>query len=368
MKIGHFILSLGTGGAEKLLVDTLPKYKKLGHNVSIIQLSSILESSDYVKKMQEEGIELVSLSKGKLRNPMLIFKLRKLLKQDFDIVHVHLFPTLYFISLASLFLRKKPWLVFTEHSISNGRNNKPIFKHIERLIYKRYDAIIVISENIKAMLQKWLNSDRKITLIRNGVDIKKFGDALPYNDDYFKNEFNIKDNSFKLFMTARFGYPKDHATVVNALMYLPEQVHLFFVGDGLERKQIEQLCIEKKVFNRVHFLGFRNDIPRLNRSANINILSSLYEGMSGVALEAMASGRPFIGSNIIGINDIVPNDDFLFETQNHTDLSNKILSIMNDHKFAKKLEREGLQKAAQFAAEIMIDNHLKLYNSLLSRK
>jgi len=81
MKIAHVCLSLGKGGAEKLLVDTLPLYVKDGHQVTIVQLSSILEEATYIDTVLQAGIQVITLSKGGFRNPLLFFKILNLVKK-----------------------------------------------------------------------------------------------------------------------------------------------------------------------------------------------------------------------------------------------------------------------------------------------
>ena len=238
---------------------------------------------------------------------------------------------------------------------------------IEKYIYRGFDKVIAISEKVRSELEAWTGI-KNICLIKNGLDTKKIFTAQPYDNSFFEKEMNISDSSFKLFMTARFSYPKDQSTVVRALKLLPENIHAFFIGDGNLKTETEREVEEFQLGKRVHFLGFRTDVPSLIKSADINILSSAHEGMSGVTLEALAAGKPFLGSNVPGINDIVPDSRFLFKTKDEIDLAFKIQEIINKTELQSAMIKEGLNTVAKFDIEIMVNEHIRLYNSLLRQQ
>ena len=369
MKIAHVCLSLGKGGAEKLLVDTLPHYVSDGHEITIIQLSSILEEPTYIDTVEKAGIKMISLGTGGFKNPIYIFKILKLVrKSDFDIFHVHLFPCLYYVSIVAR-LTKMPIMVLTEHSTLNGRRTKKMLRPLENYIYSKFDAIVAISDNVAAALKSWIPElSQRIQVINNGVDIEKFQSAEAYDEIYMKNNFDVDKNTVKLMMASRFSDPKDQPTIIRALRHLPDHFHAFFAGDGDEMEKSRQIAGELNVSHRVHFMGFRADIPRLMKTADINILSSFYEGFSGVTLEGLASGRPFLGADVPGINDVVPNSDFLFEGRNEVQLASKIMNIIENPQYAASLAIIAKAHVAQYDMRTMIAKHLELYNRLLQKK
>lgn len=368
MKIAHLCLSLGKGGAEKLLVDSLPMYGA-GHDITVIQLSSILEEPTYIQTVEAAGIKVVTLGTGGFKKLSYFFQIHKLLRSGgFDVFHVHLFPCLYYVSVAARFVKNPPVLVVTEHSNSNGRSNKAWLSPIEKWVYQKYDAIIAVSQNVEAMLQKrFPELQSKIHQIKNGVDLNRYHPAKTEEGGVFATEFQCPPGTIKLFMTSRFAPPKDQQTVIQALQQLPPNFELFFAGDGPNMEASIALAKQLQLEHRVHFLGFRNDIPQLMRFATINILSSLYEGLSGVTLEAMASGKPFLGTDVPGINDVVPDSRFLFEKQNPTQLAQKILGISNDFGLQSAMVQNGIEHVQSFGMRHMIEAYLNLYDRLKTR-
>jgi len=368
MKIAHVCLSLGKGGAEKLLVDTLPIYVRDGHEMTIIQLSSILEEPSYIDTVTKAGIKVITLSNGGFKNPFLLVKILKLVKRsDFNIYHIHLFPCLYYFSIISRLI-KMPVMVLTEHSTLNGRRTKEMLQPVEKYIYSKFDAIVAISENVAHALKIWIpDVGHKIQVINNGVDIEKFQSAEAYDETFMKTNFNVDQNTVKLMMASRFSDPKDQPTIIRALQHLPAHFHVFFAGDGDEMEKSIQIAADLKVENRVHFLGFRADIPRLMKTADVNILSSFYEGFSGVTLEGLASGQSFLGADVSGINDVVPNRDFLFEGGNEVELASKIKQIVDNSEYAASLSSIAKSHVLQYDIRTMIAEHMDLYNSLLHK-
>lgn len=368
MKIIHICLSLGAGGAEKILVDTLPLYKGLGHDVSIIQLSSILEEKAFVEKMKEEEVPVITLSTKGFFNPTLLFTLSKTLKREkADVIHVHLFPAFYYISFLKMIGMLKPVVVFTEHSVRNGRSGSKLFSTIEPFIYKRFDGIVAISQNVKLMLLHYLPKlNDKVHLINNGVNIKKFTSAVPYDRSLFSKEYLLPENAILLMMTSRFSDPKDHNSFINCLEYLPLNYYIVFVGEGPEMEKCKTLSL--KYNDRVKFLGFRMDVAQLMKMADINILSSWHEGFSCVTLEALASGKPFLGSDVTAINEIVPDSRFLFEAGNSKLLSYKIEEIITDNSLAQDMATLANQQVEKYDVNETVKQHIALYKRILNTK
>ncbi|MCE7041268.1 glycosyltransferase [Dyadobacter sp. CY312] len=367
MRILHIINNLNKGGAERLLVDNLPLYIKADVHVEVLQLSELHSEPQYLKTLLDGGVKCHSLGQTSLYNPLLVMSLVKFLSQNrFDIVHVHLFPAMYWVAIASKFISQKPVLVFTEHSTQNKRSKNSLLKPLEIFIYRSYNSIIAISEQIKDKLISWTGFTDKIRVIRNGVDTLRFEQAPKYDDLFWTNEFSIPRGSVKMLMTARFSYPKDHATLVRALSQLPGNHFLILVGEGPNKEEIKALSLVQGVSERVIFAGFRNDVSSLMKSVDINILSTDYEGMSGVSLEALASGQPFLGSDVAGINDLVPDSRYLFAARNSDAAAQQITNIIANPALKTSMISDGLEHASKFDVNYTLNNHLKLYSEIVT--
>ncbi|MDA3854146.1 MAG: glycosyltransferase family 4 protein [Bacteroidales bacterium] len=356
MKVLHVINSLEGGGAEKLLTEILPLLKQQGCETELLLLSD----NNNVFKVEDIPTFVIG---GNIYSVFNIFKVRKYLKRGYDIIHVHLFPAQYFIAFASFLFRHNSKIVFTEHSNNNRRWNKWVFKGIEKFVYRRYDRIIAITDAVKSNILAWVGSESvDIEVINNGVDLKRFEQPV-YQIRDISNRLSEED--IILMMTSSFSEAKDHNTVIRALCHLPSKYKLVLVGEGKMRSEIEALVNDLKVNGRVLFLGFRDDAERLMKSVDINIQSSHWEGFSGVALEAMAAGIPFIGSDVDGIKDVVAGHGILFQQGDDKELASKILALIDDEAYYQRVVRDCQLRAQDFSIDVMVDSLQLLYKSLI---
>ena len=211
MRILHVITSLEIGGAQRLLADLLP-LQAASADVNLLVYKRV--GNDFEKSIEQVGIQIICLNEHNFYNPGVILRLRKIFK-DYDLVHAHLFPTIYWASLAARGLKIN--LVYTEHSTSNSRRNKWYFRPIERFMYGRYDRIISISQQTHEALISWLGQyDERFVVINNGVDTLKFASV------------KVPVIPKSLIMVSRFANSKDQETVIRAMQHIDNEATLRF--------------------------------------------------------------------------------------------------------------------------------------------
>ncbi len=358
MKLLHITNWMGYGGAEKLLVDTLPKYKEQGIDTELLLLNDY--KTPFYKALRDIKIHSTYNSIS-FYNPLHIFKIRRIIKK-FDIIHVHLFPSLYWVSLASLFMKNKPIIIATEHNTNNRRRGNKIFQIIDRFIYNRFNTIIAISTSVQKLLQKHLGQQYYIPVIANGILVNTFENAT----GYLKSDFGIEEKQKVIIQVSGFSPQKDQITLLKAITLLPNNVSLILVGDGPLLNNAKDIAKQLGIDKRVLFLGQREDIPQLIKMSDIYVLSSHFEGFCLAILEGMASRKPCIASNINGLKGTIGKAGLLFEKSNHIELSEKLQLLLNDEKLSKKVSEQCLKRSKKFDISIMVENHIKLYQTLLS--
>jgi glycosyltransferase involved in cell wall biosynthesis len=360
MKILHYINNLGSGGAEKLLTDILPLMKKEGHEVSLVISNSNRNMKRHEEVLKSNGIKIIDLNIS-FYNPFQIVKLVLLIKKGkYNIVHAHLFPSQYWLAFASFFLDKKIKLIKTEHNASNNRRKYLIFRLIDSSFYKRYDLIISITDTVNANLKKWLLSSIETKVIHNGVNIQEINVA--------KKTEEINDIpliGFKnILMVGSFDFSKKNQLyLLEVLKLLPKNYRLFLVGEGPNLKNVKLEAKNIGILDRLFFLGIRNDVYSLIKSVDLNILSSFHEGLSGFTLESLASGKPFLGSNVEGIKDIVPNSSYLFENDDAEKLASKIRSILNDKNLSRRMVNDSKIHVCEYDIKKMANTYLETYKT-----
>lgn len=362
MKVLQVINSLATGGAEKLLLDTIPKYIEKGIEMDILVLNGT-EYPFYNELKNNPNFQLISLGKLSVYNPFLILKIIKYLK-NYDFIHVHLFPSLYWVSLAKLISFSKVKLIYTEHSTNNRRMNNWFLKIIDRFVYSKYNKIICITNEVENQIKNQLHfSNDKFIVIQNGIDLSKIEIATNYSIKELN--LNLPNDVKLLLQVSSFQFPKDQSTVIRSLLYLPQDVHLLLVGQGVLLEQNKQLVNELQLSDRVHFLGVRMDVARLLKTCDILILSSQYEGLSLSSMEALASGKPFVASNVPGLKEIVSDAGILFPFQDDGKLAEICNELITNKNKYDTIVVNCLLKSKQYDINIMIQKHINLYQSLL---
>lgn len=361
MKVLQIINSLATGGAEKLLLETLPLYRERGIKMDILVLNGTDHS--FMKELKALNCCMVySLGLKSVYNIFHIFKIIPYLKK-YDIIHVHLFPAQYWVVLAKIISFSKTKLLFTEHSTSNRRIKNKWLKPIDRFFYKNYHKIICITNEVLSILYKHTSlSEQKFEVIKNGVVIEKFKSATPYSKNVF---FKEKEANIKLLMqVSSFHEPKDQATLIQSLQFLPNNIKLLLVGDGVLRKDCEALVQQLQLENRILFLGIRMDVSQLLKTVDIVVLSSKYEGLSLSSIEGMASGKPFIASNVPGLSEVVSGAGVLFTQGDENELAQLIMELFNDEKQYQAVAKSCEMRANQYDIKNMIAQHITLYESI----
>ena len=361
MKILHIINSLATGGAEKLLLDTIPLYNKKLIQCDLLVFHEI--NCPFMNLLKDKKCcKIFNLHFKSVYNPVIIFKIIPYLKQ-YDIVHVHLFPAQYWVVLAKILSFSKVKLIFTEHSTSNRRLKNKFFRVFDLIIYFHYKKIICITKNVKnELLSKLKLNYNKLIIIQNGVELDSIYQSKPYlKEDIIPGIFN---NDNLLIQIGGFRIEKDQITTIKSLLHLENNVKLILVGIGILENKCKLLVKNLNLEQRVFFLGLRMDIPSLLKTADISIVSSHWEGFGLVAVEGMASGKPVIASDVDGLNYVVSGGGILFEKGNAKKLAEIITKLFEDEILFNQTVKNCKIKALEYDINKMIDNTIDLYKIL----
>lgn len=365
MKILHIINGLAMGGAENLLVGLAGTQVMSGNEVTVAPLVCP-EYTIIREKLESLGVSVKPFkASGSVYSPSFIPKIVNLSKQ-FDVIHVHLFPSLYWAGLANLFNGFSVPFVFTEHSTNNRRRNNRILHWTDFLVYKYcYNRIIACADKVLDSFKSFFPSVRHCCTINNGVNIASFTDALPYTK---KTLLGINETDFVIIMVARFMSMKRQDTVVEALSKLPDTVHVAFVGgnendDGLIR--IKKIANDLNLSERVHFLYTRNDVPKLLKTADVILMASDYEGLSLSSIEGMAAGKPFIASDVDGLREVVGGAGVLYKNKDSNELARLIFKLYKEKDYYEEIRNQCLERAKQYDINRMLSLYYQVYSEVV---
>lgn len=357
MRILHVITSLEIGGAEKLMVDLLPRLNTEENQVDLLVFNGI--RTIFTEQIEAKGIKVYSLSNSrKVYNPLNVFRLIHYLK-CYDIIHSHNTACQLFVPIAKTLSFAKCKLFTTEHNTTNRRRGNVLYKIIDLWMYRRYKKIVCVSDSVEANLKTHLHSatlNSRILTIANGIDRSRFYNASPSNEIR-----SLAIGQKIILMVARFDPQKNQAALIRALTLLPSDTSLFFVGKGELQSECVRLSKQLNVIERVHFLGVRNDIPELMKSADVIVLSSHYEGLSLSSLEAMASGRPFIASDVPGLREIVKDAGLLFPDDDSAKLAEILNKVLSDKSIYLSVANRCIEKSKKYDISNTCYSYFELY-------
>ena len=144
-----------------------------------------------------------------------------------------------------------------------------------------------------------------------------------------------------------------------------------FAGDGALRKELEDKVDRLGLGQNVLFLGRRNDIPEILACCDIGVLPSKAEGLPNAVLEYLAAGLPTVASAVGGNAEIIRDGEngLLFPAENAGALAEKLLRILRDPEFARRLGQAGQEHVRQnFSFDRMIEQVDRMYTELLGAR
>lgn len=342
LHVVHLINCLASiGGAERLILD-LASHMPRKPTIVIAWHGS---DNSLIEQDAEGVIDLIAL------RPLRLAAVRRAITalRRADVVHVHLFPSLYLGSLLTL-----P-TVYTEHNTWNRRRDIPWLRSLERCIYRRYRKIVAISEETGTSLREWLREPpAALEVIPNGINLARFSTTprpaplAPY----------------VLGMAARFAPEKDQATLLEAVSLLPENYSLLLAGTGKLHSRCERLAQEIGIAHRVSFKGQVSDMQKFFDSIQLYVQSSNADGFSIVTVEAMASGLPTLVSDIDGLRNTVGHPELLFPHRQPRLLAEQIRSIVEDGTRYDRLAQYAVQRALQFDVKETARRYQRAYEAV----
>ena len=187
----------------------------------------------------------------------------------------------------------------------------PLFLGLEKIAAPWTDYLVVMNsfDAEMAARHRIAPPDRLLSIPGIGVDRSSYYGpaAVPeFARTAIRRELGLQDGEPSSSWSAEFIPRKRHADAIAAMAHLPDTpAYLLLAGDGPLLEKMKALAVSLRVAGRVHFIGLRNDVPRLLRAADVALLPSQQEGLPRAILEAMAMGVPAIGSDIRGTRELL---------------------------------------------------------------
>jgi glycosyltransferase involved in cell wall biosynthesis len=397
---------LGKGPLETVVLNISKQLAAMGHEVTIFERR---HSEDWPKEEYVSDVKIVRLDKRRagrsdlftLQNPISIVKMgldgllfswkfsRFVKKQYGDsayVIHVHFPLSAMFLIFVNKKLRDK--IIFTchadEYRLGLSSRLKPSFSlkvfSPDIFLMKRLKKITLLNEPLMEKLISDKKIDpKKLIAIGNGVDISTFTSAPLVND--FEDSYGLDNRPIVLFVgaiTRRKGVEylvKAADIIVNKLGR--KDIQFALVGrhlpTGVENEyylKVTSLVESLHLQGNVKLLDIipRETLIKLYAACAVFVLPSLEEGFGLVVTEAMASGKPIVGTNVSGISSQVKNgwNGFLVEPTNEQQLAEKILKVVDDSLLKKEFGKNSrLIVEEKFTWQKIASKYESVYQSVI---
>ncbi|KPJ50940.1 hypothetical protein AMJ40_01300 [candidate division TA06 bacterium DG_26] len=363
--IGSDIYYPHPGGVSEHIHHTYVELKKLGHEVRILtpNFGKRPENPDVVRAgraiqfpiEKSFGIIVAGLGVSK--------KVSGFLKREkFDVIHLH-GP---YACLPSIVLKhSKSAIVATFHASSPYRKRYAILARVLRKSIERIDGFIAVSHSAAETMKKYV--DAEFTIIPNGVDADRFSPTVGRLEKF-------TDRRPTILFIGRLEPRKGLKHLLLAFGLLSKRLpdaRLVVVGTGVMEGYYRSL-VKNKVKSNIHFEGFvsSEDIPRYYASCDVFCSPPIgRESFGIVLLEAMASGKPIVASNIDGYRGVITDgeDGLLVEPENPKALADGLTRVLTDRELSSRLAAQGRKKAVAYSWETITKRIESFYRETMER-
>lgn len=303
-----------------------------------------------------------------------------------DIVHTHASKAGAIGRLAA-YNMKVPIIIHTFHGhvfhSYFGKMKTSVYKNIERYLAKKSTSIIAISDIQKKELTKdhKICNDSKVKVIPLGFDLDRFRENTLEKRNHFRNEWNIDDDTIAIGIVGRLVPIKNHHFLLKSAKEITKKtskkVRFFIIGDGELKNELIEYCktleldfsTKRDSTAYITFTSWIKDIDRVNAGLDIITLTSKNEGTPVSLIEAQASSKPIVSTNVGGIENIVKVNKtaLLSETDDLETFTKNLLKLIEEEDTRTKMSKNGEHVFENFHYKRLASDMEKHYNLLLKQ-
>jgi glycosyltransferase involved in cell wall biosynthesis len=230
------------------------------------------------------------------------------------------------------------------------------------------DRFVAVSDRVASVLRGGgVRGDRVVT-VHSGIDPSRFD--VPRDPDGVRAETAIPKQAKLVGFVGALVNHKAPGDLLEAAALLPPEVHVLVVGEGPLERSLRRRGEAADLSGRVHFLGRRDDVPRLLRSIDVFCLPSREEGLGTSVLDAMAAETPVVAAAGGGIPEMVEPEisGLLVPPGDPPALARALGRVLGDRDLARRLGAGGKTRVREFTASRMVEETAAVYEAVLAER
>ncbi len=300
-----------------------------------------------------------------------LWRLWKLIRRErYDVVHTHGTKS-GVLGRTAAWLAGCPRIIHTGHTFSFQWNlgvKGTIYTTIERIAARMADTIIAVSPGQMSLaLGVNLCPPKKLVVIENGVDFARHPAQI--DAEAKRAELGLDAGQLTVGMIGRLARQKGCEHLVDAaacVMKTMPEVQFLLIGGGELEGRISERIGRLGIAGSVRMLGHRDDVAEIYPLLDVFVLSSLWEGLPYVILEAMAAGLPVVASRVPGVEDVVRHGEtgLLANIEDADEIASCLLKLLADPRLRRQMGRSGRERVEQhYSIERFIRRLTELYDA-----
>ncbi|MCK5826110.1 MAG: glycosyltransferase [Desulfuromusa sp.] len=226
--------------------------------------------------------------------------------------------------------------------------------------YRHADFWVGISKGICDHLIRGGMPSEKVFHIPNFAD-ETAVDPLP------RDSFATPPSQPLILAAGRLHVNKGFDVLLQALKLIPDTI-LWLAGSGPEEKALKQLCADLGLNERVRFLGWRDDVTSLMKTADLFVCPSRHEGLGSIVMESWAHGCPIVATNSQGPGELIDDGEtgLLTPVDEVNPLALAIQSLLYDRSLMERLTENGDKLyREQFSQQVIVSQYEEVYRTIL---
>lgn len=300
-------------------------------------------------------------------------QLKKLLDEEhYDLIHCHTPMGGVIARLAALSTRNKGTkVIYTAHGFHFYKGapliNWLVYYPVERLLARKTDLLLTMNREDHARAAGF-RAGRTEIVNGVGMDINRFSVATAGEKEVVRRELGLEEGETFAISVAQLIARKNHKVLIDAVRKLGDpKFHLFILGDGVQEQELRDRIVRLGLEKQVHLLGFRKDVHRLCRAADLFLFASLQEGLPVAIMEAMACGLPVIASDIRGNSDLIDagRGGWLVDATDVDGFAAAIRTARQSQGEWEQMKAYNLNKVQQYSIDSVVKQMAEIYESMM---